>query len=280
MQHVGVRQDEGRSVGAVMKEALGLYQACTENGIVPAMSEIREFDWECDDYSGQVVILANQVAVPDEYVKNIENFVSRGGKLIVTGLTGFWGTDNICLACTDFPYENLFGASFKEVIHVGDRIDIRLDNPSLVLPSHMWVSTLSLNTAEPVASYDGETICARNTFGKGTVLWIPSLVGLGKRRTADMALSSLLQLEFAGLDLPVKFAMPEENLLMNTLKSGDSFVTIIINKGTDPVLIPLSVKEGYSPQMLFAGSQGRIMNGNIANVLPEETLVVKWICNK
>ena len=280
MQHVGVRQDEGRSVGAVMKEALGLYQACTENGIVPAMSEIREFDWGRDDYSGQVVIFANQVAVPGEYVKDIENFVSRGGKLIVTGLTGFWGTDNICLACTDFPYKDLFGASFKEVRHIGDRIDVRLENPYLVLPSHMWVSTLSLNTAEPVAYYDGETICARNNYGKGSVFWLPSLVGLGKRRAADMALSSLIHSELAGLDIPVKFAVPEENLLMNTLTSGDSYVTIIINKGAESVMMPLAVKDGYNPKVLFASSQGRILNGNIANLLPEETLVVEWINNK
>ena len=144
----------------------------------------------------------------------------------------------------------------------------------------MWVSTLSLNTAEPVAYYDGETICARNNYGKGSVFWLPSLVGLGKRRAADMALSSLIHSELAGLDIPVKFAVPEENLLMNTLKSGDSYVTIIINKGAESVMMPLAVKDGYNPKVLFASSQGRILNGNIANLLPEETLVVEWIYNK
>lgn len=280
MQHAGVRQDEGRSVGAVMKEALGLYQACTENGIIPSMSEIREFDWDREDYAGHMLIVANQVAVPDDYVRKMERFVSLGGKLIVTGLTGFWGSDNVCLACTDFLYKDLLGGSFKEVTYVADDLDIVMTDPSIILPSHMWISSLRLSTATPAAFAGDEVVCARNSYGKGEVLWIPSLVGLGKRRNADMNLAALLQTELAELELPVRFAYPAENLLMNTLEYADGLVTIIINKGDSPVLMPLTIDVDHSREILFASHGGCVLNGNIANLHPEETLVIKWSYKK
>lgn len=280
MQHVGVRQDEGRSVGAVMKEALGLYQACTENGIIPAMSEIREFDWDMEDYAGQMLIVANQVAVPDEYVSRLERFVSLGGKLMVTGLTGFWGSDNVCLASTDFLYEDLFGGVFKDVRYVGDEFHIMMNDPAIELPSHMWVSSLSLSTATGAALSGDEVICARNAYGKGEVLWIPSLVGLGKRRNADMGLAALMQTELAGISMPVRFASPKENLLMNTLEYEDGLVTVIINKGEKPVAMPLITGPVCSPEVLYASHGGSVLAGDIANLHCEETLVVKWSLKK
>ena len=280
MQHVGVRQDEGRSVGAVMKEALGLYQACTENGIIPAMSEIREFDWDREDYAGHMLIVANQVAVPDEYVSRLERFVSLGGKLMVTGLTGFWGSDNVCLASTDFLYEDLFGGVFKDVRYVGDEFHIMMNDPAIELPSHMWVSSLSLSTATGAALCGDEVICARNAYGKGEVLWIPSLVGLGKRRNADMGLAALMQTELAGISMPVRFASPKENLLMNTLEYEDGLVTVIINKGEKPVAMPLITGPVCSPEVLYASHGGSVLAGDIANLHCEETLVVKWSLKK
>lgn len=276
MQHIGVRQDEGRSPGAVMKEALGLYQACTENGIVPAMSEIREFDWDKDDYTGQLIILANQTSIPDEYICKLERFVALGGKMIVTGLTGFWGSDNVCLACTDFQYEDLFGGVFKDVRYVGDEFDVFMTDPAMTLPSHMWVSQLRLSTARPAAQLGNEVVSARNTYGKGEVLWIPSLVGLGMRRNADLTLAVLLQTELAGLSLPVKFAAPAKKLLMNTLTCSDGLVTVIINKGEKPVVMPLVTDEAYSSTVLYSSHGGNMLTGNLANLHPEETLVVKW----
>lgn len=280
MQHIGVRQDEGRSPGAVMKEALGLYQACTENGIVPAMSEIREFDWEREDYTGHLLIIANQVSIPDEYVRKLERFVALGGKMIVTGLTGFWGSDNVCLACTDFQYKDLFGGIFKDVRYVGDEFDLFMTDPAMTLPSHMWVSLLRLSTASPAAQLGNEVVGARNSYGKGEVLWIPSLVGLGMRRNADMSLAALLQAELAGLSLPVRFAAPAKKLLMNTLECSDGLVTVIINKGEKPVMMPLVTDEAYSPKILYSSHGGNMLTGNIANLHPEETLVVKWSLNK
>ena len=280
MQHGGVRQDEGRSPGAVMKEALGLYQACTENGIIPAMSEIREFDWEKGDYTGQMLIVANQVALPDEYAGKLERFVSLGGKLVVTGLTGFWGSDNVCLACTDFIYKDLFGGEFKDVRYVGDEFDIVMNDPAIALPSHMWMSSLSLSTATGAAVCGDEAVCARNSYGNGEVLWIPSLVGLGKRRNADMGLASLLQTELAEISLPVRFAFPAENLLMNTLECADGLVTVIINKGQKPVVMPLTAESACSPEVLYSSHGGDVLAGSIANLHPEETIVVKWSLKK
>ena len=271
-----VRQDEGRAIGAVMKETLGLYQAFCENGIVPAFSEIREFDWDKSDYSGQMLVIANQIALPDEYVSEIKDFVSRGGKLIVTGLTGFWGSSNICKARTGFLFTDLFGGSFKEVNYVADDFCISMTGPSLILHSHMWESRISLTTGTAAATRGDEVLAARNKFGKGEVLWIPSLVGLGMRRTGNTRLATLVMLETAGLDIPVRFSSVYGNILMNTMASADGFTTVIINKNTEPQLLPLRVRDGYSPEIIVATQGGTILKGNIVNIMPEETVVINW----
>lgn len=276
MQHVGVRQDEGRSPGAVMKEALGLYQACAENGIIPSFSELREFDWDKADYTGQLLIIANQIAIPDEFVEKIGNFVSSGGRLIVTGLTGFWGTLNVCHACNDFLFKDIFGASFKEVKYVGDEFSIKMQAPDISLPSHMWKSTVNTGTAATTASECGETLCCRNSYGKGEVIWIPSLVGLGKRRNNDMNLSYLLMAHTATLDIPLRFACPCSDVLMNTMQNGETYITTIINKNSDARLIPLQVRGSRNAEVIFASKGGNVLPGGIVNILPEETLVIKW----
>lgn len=277
MQHGGVRQDEGRSTGAVMKETLGLYQACAENGIIPAFSELREFDWTKDDYRGQMMIIANQVALPDEYAPKIAAFVEHGGKLLVTGLTGFWGTQNVCHACNDFLFKDLFGASFKDVEYVGDDFSISLHNPSATLPSHMWKSTLNLSGAKAAALDEkGGCIACSNIYGDGEVLWIPELVGIGKRRNADLSLAGLLQKETAGLDIPVRFKNPVKDVVMTTMRQGRNFLTVIVNKNAETRSISLDVAQGLTPKLIYASKGGNVPAGNTVSIKPEETLVVKW----
>lgn len=276
MQHSGVRQDEGRSPGAVIKESLGIYQAFAENGIIPAFSEIREFDWSKPDYSGQMLVIANQVALPDEYVDKIGNFVKLGGKLFVTGLTGFWGTLNVCKACTDFLFKDIFGASFKDIKYIGDEFDIQLQDPYISLPSHMWKTTLNLSSAQPVASENGETLCCRNFYGKGEVIWIPSLVGLGKRRNADMGLAALLMRESAHLNVPVRFATPVENVLMNTMITNNGFVTVLINKTDEDKLVSFRIKDNLDAKVIFATKGGSMASDDIVNIRPEETIIINW----
>lgn len=276
MQHGGVRQDEGRSVGAVMKETLGLYQACCENGIVPEFSEIREFDWDAADNAGKVLIIGNQVALPDEYAGKIAAFVRTGGRLIVTGLTSFFGTDNVCKACTDFLYKDVFGGVFKEVKYLGDDFEIALGNPALSLPSTMWTSSLELTTAIPTARKGGEILCAANAYGRGDVVWIPSLVGIGKRRHGDMGLARLIMTQTAPCSIPVRFAAPQKDVLMSTMSCDGGFVTVLVNKNAQAVLLPLRLDGSLTSEVLYSSAGGRMLEGDIANLSPEETLVVKW----
>jgi len=139
---------------------------------------------------------------------------------------------------------------------------------------------LSLSTATGSAVCGDEAVCARNSYGNGEVLWIPSLVGLGKRRNADMGLASLLQAELAEISLPVRFAFPAENLLMNTLECAEGLVTVIINKGRKPVVMPLATESACSPEVLYSSHGGDVLAGSIANLHPEETIVIKWSLKK
>ena len=276
MQHAGVRNDEGRSVGAVMKETMGIYQALTENGIIPSIAELREFDWKKEDYSGHLMFISHQISIPDEFIENIENFVARGGRLVVTGLTGFWGSSNICTACTDFLFKDVLGASFKEVKHISDEVEVKMEKPYLTLPSHMWISTLYTTTATPVAYHNNEPIAVRNSFGKGNVLWIPSLVGLGKRRYDDMNLAHILRTELAHIEIPVMFSNPHKNVVMNTMSSENGLVTIIVNKSKDSIILPLAGLDDLSGKLLYSNCGGNLMTGNLVNINPEETIIISW----
>ena len=59
--------------------------------------------------------MAGQLALPSKQWENIRNFVNRGGKLIVEGLTGFYDENMFALHHTGFPLYDVFGGTLKEV---------------------------------------------------------------------------------------------------------------------------------------------------------------------
>lgn len=56
---------EARSAGAVMKSALGYFEAITQMGINANFKVFEEFDFGKSDYTGSTIILAHQISLPD-----------------------------------------------------------------------------------------------------------------------------------------------------------------------------------------------------------------------
>ena len=65
--------------------------------------------FDAEDYLNHIVILSHQISIPSKHWSNLDNFVKRGGTLIVDGLTGFYNENAVCLMNNDFPLKNLFG---------------------------------------------------------------------------------------------------------------------------------------------------------------------------
>ena len=60
------------------------------------------------------------VALPSEFRPRIESFVRNGGKLIVTGLSGFYDENMRCLFMNGFPLKSCFGAEVSEFKVAGE----------------------------------------------------------------------------------------------------------------------------------------------------------------
>lgn len=269
---------EGRATGGVMKSALGYYETLSENGIACNFSEMNEFDWSKENYEGSTMILAHQIAIPSKYWEKLEHFVNEGGKLIVSGLTGFFDENMHNVMKTGFPLEKLFGGNLSEIKHVGDNFELKLDNPDLVLPAHLWKGNIKNQTAEKIGSLGDETIATRNGYGKGEVVWVPSLIGLGARNVNNQALSDFLIIE-AGKSIsnvPVRFKSREKGLLMRTIKSGNSFVSVVINKNPKKIDVEIEVPQNKIAKVLFSNKSGKISNKNICSIDSEETMVIMW----
>lgn len=269
---------EGRDIGGVMKSALAYFEALGEMGLQCNLKEIGEFDFSKPDYAGITIILAHQVALPSRYWKGLENFVKSGGKLIVDGLTAYYDENAHCILKTGFPLEELFGGNVREFKLTGNIFNINLDNPKLALPGHCWQGTLITTTAMPIGYSNQEIIASRNTFGKGEVIWIPALSGLAGRIQGYSPLVALLENELRpDLTLvPFRFRERQEGMLLKTLKSDESYVTLVVNKSGVARSIALINNTKMKPLILFADKGGTVTGNDVITISSEETIVLLW----
>jgi len=267
---------EGRLAGGVMKSALGYFETLSELGINSTLKEFGEFDFSKDDYSGSTIILAHQISVPSEYAPMLEAFVSKGGKLIVDGLTGFFDDNLHNTMKTGFPFAKLMGGNISEFKAVDNLFDVNIDQ--LTLPAHLWRGFIRNTSGKVVSTVDGEAVATRNQFGKGETLWIPSLLGLGARLGGTEKLAQLLAQELKSNfnKAPYSFASLQKGMLMKTLQSGNSLITVVVNKSTDSRRVVLDTTgKSKKPTLLFADKKGTV-SGQILSISPEETLVIEW----
>jgi beta-galactosidase len=267
---------EGRLEGGVMKSVLGYFETISEMGINCNLKEFGELDFSKDDYTGKVIILAHQISIPNEYVKNLENFVSKGGKLIVDGLTGFFDDNLHNTMKTGFPMASLLGGNISEFKVVDNLFNVNLGQ--IEVPAHLWRGFIRNNTGKVISSADGEPVATRHQFGKGETLWIPSLLGLGARLgdNENLALFLARELKLNIDNFPFIFSTQQKGLLMKTLQSGNSYLTVLVNKSKEIKHFALKVSnKSFRSKLLFANRKGIVVDQNIT-ISPEETLVIEW----
>lgn len=267
---------EGRSQGGVMKSVVAFYELFAENGVKANIGEINEYDWSRPDYAGECIVFANQVALPSYRWDDIRGFVERGGKLLVEGLTGFYDEYMQCLPNTGFPLADVFGGELREVeCQPGD--DLR----SLPggMPLHLWKGTVHVLTGISLWGGGRDVTALRNVYGRGSVVWVPSLVGLGAVRTQEKApLADFLRRELAAgvTRSAFSFGKHHPGVLMQTLRRGDEYVTVLINKSAAKQQVSLMLSDGrLKPELLFPAEGPGVRNRTVA-LDPEATVVIKW----
>lgn len=239
-------REEGRQSTAVMKSLIAAYEAFAAWGVTPGVSDMAVFDWE--DAEGHIAVIPDMVSLPSEYWPRIESFVRAGGKLIVTGLSGFYDENMRCLFMNGFPLAACFGAEVNEFKVAG-----RYFLLGGALPAHLWKGTLTPGTARPELTDGGEVVATRNPFGRGEVLWIPSPVELGAyhRDMAPLIRFYGQECRRAIADSPAAFSRPEPDVSMRTMQNRDRLATVIVNKRSEPATVSLRLKNYSEPQAIY-----------------------------
>jgi beta-galactosidase len=274
----GGKNYEGRDEGGVMKSALAYFEALSEAGVQANFKEVSEFDFSKDDYTGAVIILAHQIAIPSKYWPLLTSFVEQGGKLIADGLTAYYDENAVGLMRLGFPLRKMFGADVLEYKATDEPGNINVNGCNL--PAYQWTGMLHLTTGTAIATNNsGEVLAVENNLGKGHAYWIPTLTGLGSRIQDDYTqLNAFLSkvINYDALHIPFRFTRPHKGLLMKIMHLGNEYVTVIINKSTETKQIELTTAmQNRQPKIIYADKNGAVIK-QMVNIDAEETLVIKW----
>ena len=210
-----------------MQSAMSAYEILMENGIRPGFCEMSEYDWTSEDYRGKCIIISGQEAVSSEYNDKISDFVKKGGKLIIEGRS-FYFDENMRVNAVkpDFPLADVFGGRPKEFDAIRGYRKIKLTDKRFW--AHRWYGLIKNDAS-------GETLpLLRNKYGRGKVLWIPSMIILGAVNSGHRSrLSKLLMKEVAEAadTMPLRFRRRRSGITLQLLETDKGYITIVSNKG-------------------------------------------------
>ena len=275
--HINSLHYEGRDVGGVMKSVLSYFEVLGELGVNCRIQALDEYDFSRADYTGQTIILAHQICLPSRSWAALEHFVANGGTLLVDGLTGYYDEHAHCIMKSGFPLAHVFGGMIREFIMRDNLFDLALTDPALVLPAHCWQGTIKPTTATPTGTYGDHIAATRHFFGRGKVVWVPALIGLGGRIADYTPLTAWLMHELHGplAAFPIRFKARQPGMLMKTLQSGDRYMTVLVDKGSTGRIVDLTTNTSCRPTVVFATQSGNI-SGHTVTISSEETLVIQW----
>lgn len=267
-----------RSAGTTMISPLAYFEALTELGLQANFREVGEFDFSREDYTGRTIILSHQISLDEQSVRSLEAFVQKGGTLIMDGLTGFYDQYAHASLVHEFNMKGLLGAQLLELKVNGELFPVTVNGHRL--HAHMWLGTLETADAEAVGYNGREAIACVNEYGRGRVVWVPSLLGMGARKNGDYGevaawLAELLPAET--LSQNFRFSGHVSGLQMKSMQSGEDYLSVIINKGTETRELTLFTPVDAAPFVLFANKGGGA-DGNRITINPEETIVIRWSC--
>ncbi|HYN90403.1 MAG TPA: beta-galactosidase [Thermoleophilaceae bacterium] len=275
----------GRKRQAHLMAALGVYETLVEMGVPTEVRFVHDPGWRTPLASGapRLAILAHATAISAGQAAGLEAFVRDGNTLLVTGLAGLFDPEARAWPLGRSPLEPVLGARMKEVRLVGEKGRLRLDQPPLVLPFHLWESEIEPLGATPIGR-EGERVTAvRHRLGKGEAVWVPSLIGLGAWLGDNEPLSQL----FASLLGPardalrqqaVTFAGRQPGAVLRVLESGSRLVAVVTNGEEKARTVRLATARKEAPTVVYgaatAVSSGE--GGPSVALGPRGTVVLLW----
>lgn len=261
---------EGRHKGGVMKSVLAFYEMLLENGVNASIAEINEYDWDKKDYKGKTLIIPNQITLPSSQWKHLRQFVKKGGKLIVEGLTSFYDENMLCLFQTGFPLQDVFGGSLQETKCIPG--DFTMQFGSDKVNTHLWKGYIYNQKGKIIANEGNKITATRHQFGNGEVVWIPSLVGLGGRRIGNYhPLSNFILKEIQELSNH-QFTRNYPGVYMQSFNSGKNNYSLVINKSGVQKNVELKAP---ASKLIYSDKNGHLSR-TMLTIHPEECMIIQW----
>lgn len=273
------KDELGRSANAHIFSAISYFQMITELGIPCAIKYIDDFDWT--QTSSKVVIFPNMVVFPEIYKKMVEGYVAKGNKIIIDGLTGFFDENEQNITQNNFFLASLCGGIMKDIRTLDTIFKVDLDK-TFSVPVHLWETELRLSTAKPIAYNETmqRILASRNSFGKGEVVWLPMLLGLGSWINRSSSFQAWLRKELSVCykyqDISLKH--PLENVTVQQLISKrNTIVAVVINRNSFSQKLEWLLPPKYKYRVVFSSYPARAKATNIGGDLaPHETLVLEF----
>ena len=245
----------GRTKGAVIRAAIGAFEALESQGIKADLSCMDSFDW--DILRHPVIIMPHLLCIPERFYDNIRSYVEAGGTVMCTGLSGYFNERMQCSFIGGHPLADVMGADLLEFKVIENLFPYSLDAAKKTVMSHLWKGSLALRSARAIASDSDVVTACENSFGKGRFLWIPTPLELGgDMKNLGELYKNLLQSELKQYPWVLE---PYSNtaLTFNMMDCEDSLLCVITNAGQKAAKLKIGGKFRDTYNHLFGDGDRR-----------------------
>ncbi|HJW01538.1 MAG TPA: beta-galactosidase [Arthrobacter sp.] len=228
-------------------------------------------DTKSDLSQYSLVVLPASYLLSDESAQRFEDYVSDGGRLVASYLSGIVDPDNtIRLGGYPGALRKVLGA-WSEELHplAGEGEEVKLSTADGGTASaSYWTEHLHTETADVLASYAsgrlaGSPAVTRNTFGKGTAAYLSA-------RVDSTYLEELLAAERGAAGIRPELAAPPGVQVRRRTGNGRSYL-LVLNHNDAPVSV--DVRAGGTDRLTGTQRQGSVeLAANGVLVLEEETV--------
>lgn len=226
-----------------------------------------------------LVVLPASYLLSDQAAQRVEDYVSDGGRLVASYLSGIVDPDNtIRLGGYPGALRNVLGA-WSEELHplAGEGEEVKLSTADGGTASaSYWTEHLHTETAEVLASYasgrlSGSPAVTRNTFGQGTAVYLSA-------RVDSTFLEELLAVERAAAGIRAELDAPLGVQVRRRTGNRGSYL-LVLNHNDAPVSV--DVKAGGTDRLSGTQLQGTVelaANGVLVlEEIPTETVPAETI---
>ncbi len=197
-----------------------------------------------EDLSKYRLVIAPRLYLVDSVIqRNLENYVKKGGLLVLTFRSGVVDEFNkIHNSPAPGPLLDMSGVMVDDYGYLSASLPIKFENINLLdISATQWADEISLGTAESVANYNdgwlkGKPVITINNYGKGQVIYIGTAI---QRPQLDNLTDWLLDLAKIQHDAELT-----QNIRVLKRENKDYELAFYLNFSNSTETIPLKSK-GY-----------------------------------